>query len=75
MKVKLTFNKQVFLTSAWNGSLEIHQINDDKKRVDTIPDLREYIADDYDIETFTGLSMQRIRTQTVIPRGLPITRE
>lgn len=54
MKVKLTFNKQVFLTSAWNGSLEIHQINDDKKRVDTIPDLREYIADDYDIETFTG---------------------
>ncbi len=60
---KLTFNKQVFLLSAWNGSLEIHQINGDGKRISTIPDLREYNADDYDIETvtFDGEILVRMR--------------
>ena len=50
---KLTFNKEVFLLSAWNGSLEIHQIRDGGEIVSLIPDLREYDASEYDIDTST----------------------
>ena len=36
-----------------NGSLEIHQNNGSGETVSTIPDLREYNAEEYDIETVT----------------------
>ena len=50
-KFRLTFAKEVFLVSAWNGSLEIHQNASGSEAVAVIPDLREYNADDYDIDT------------------------
>ena len=43
----------MFLLSAWNGSLEIHQIRDGGEIVSLIPDLREYDASEYDIDTST----------------------
>nr|MCR5411376.1 hypothetical protein [Lachnospiraceae bacterium] len=47
------FKKQVFLQSAWNGALEIHQLRDGKELISMIPDLRDYNADDYDVDTST----------------------
>lgn len=38
----LTFSHEAFLSSAWNGSLEIHQFVDGKEIVDYVPDLREF---------------------------------
>ena len=38
----LTFSNEAFLSSAWNGALEIHQNIDGKEIVDTVPDLREF---------------------------------
>ncbi len=48
---RLTFNKEIFLLSAWNGALELHQNVGGDELISTIPDLREYNADDYDVET------------------------
>ena len=48
---KLTFGTDVFLASAWNGALEIHQNVKGGELVATIPDLREFTADDYSLET------------------------
>ncbi|WP_051227105.1 HD-GYP domain-containing protein [Butyrivibrio sp. MC2013] len=48
---KLAFNTEVFLLSAWNGSLEIHQFIDEKEYVNTVPDLRDYDASDYTLDT------------------------
>ena len=50
---KVNFNRKVFLMSAWNGSLEIHQNRDGKETVETIPDLRDFNPGDYDFEIFT----------------------
>ena len=50
---KLTFRKDVYLSSGWNGALELHQRREGKETVYTVPDLREFRADDYDLETFT----------------------
>ena len=50
---KLTFGQEVYLSSAWNGSLEIHQIIKGGEQVAEIPDLREFQADAYEIDTFT----------------------
>lgn len=50
---KLTFSHDVFLASAWNGSLEIHQSTADGELVDVIPDLREFVPEDYKLETIT----------------------
>ena len=50
---KLTFCTDVCLASAWNGALEIHCFKDGKEQVDTIPDLREFNPDEYDLDTFT----------------------
>ena len=50
---KLTFSKDVFLASAWNGSLEIHQNDKSGEVVATIPDLRDYDPEDYPLEFFT----------------------
>ncbi len=48
---KLVFSHEVFLASAWNGALEIHQFRDGAELTDTIPDLRDYIPSDYALET------------------------
>ena len=50
---KLTFEQETYLSSAWNGSLEIHQKTKGGERVASIPDLREFNAEDYDLDTFT----------------------
>ncbi len=51
---KLTFSTDVFLASAWNGSLEIHQNDKSGEHVATIPDLRDFRPDDYPLEFFTA---------------------
>lgn len=50
---KLTFNQKAFLSSAWNGALEIHQKTKNGYIVDTVPDLREFKPENYSFETFT----------------------
>lgn len=50
---KLTFSREVFLASAWNGALEIHQNMKGGELVATVPDLREFVPEDYAIETVT----------------------
>ena len=50
---KLTFSQDAYLSSAWNGALEIHQSTKDGEYVATVPDLREFDADEYEFETFT----------------------
>lgn len=50
---KLTFSKDVYLSSAWNGALEIHQNVQNGEIVATIPDLRDYDPNDYPLNTFT----------------------
>lgn len=49
---KLTFKQPVFLSSAWNGSLEVHQKVTGGEVVAKIPDLREFKASDYALKTF-----------------------
>lgn len=46
----LTFDHEVFLMSAWNGSLEIHQNSGGTEKVATIPDLRDFDPADYDLD-------------------------
>jgi len=48
---KLEFSHEVFLASAWNGELEIHQVSADK--TDKIPDLREFHPENHDLEIFS----------------------
>ena len=48
---KLTFSTRVFLLSGWNGSVEIHQKVNGGELVSNIPDLRDYNAADYALET------------------------
>ncbi len=50
---KLRFQKDVYLSSGWNGALELHQFRDGVETVCTVPDLREFKAADYELETFT----------------------
>ena len=50
---KLTFGQTVYLSSAWNGSLEIHQFAGDKEVVASIPDMREFDAKKYQLAVFT----------------------
>ena len=38
----LDFGREVFLSSAWNGALELHQSVNRSQLVTTIPDLREF---------------------------------
>ena len=49
---KLVFSQETYLASAWNGALEIHQNVKGGELVATIPDLRDYNADDYALEMF-----------------------
>ena len=50
-KFKLTFSYQVFISSAWNGSIEFHQTVDGNEIVATIPDLRDYDPSNYSLKT------------------------
>ncbi len=50
---KLTFSREAFLASAWNGALEIHQNVKGGELVATIPDLRDFNRDDYALEFVT----------------------
>ena len=50
---KLTFNRDVYLSSAWNGALEIHQNVGKNEIVSTVPDLREFVPEDHPLETVT----------------------
>lgn len=55
----LTFSREVYLMSAWNGALEIHQKNGSDEVVDTVPDLREYNPEAHILRyvTFDGESL------------------
>lgn len=50
---KWTFDQDVFLLSAWNGVIEVHQNKNGEQYSATIPDLREFNEHDYDLETVT----------------------
>ena len=50
---RLTFSSDVYLASAWNGALEVHQHTDDGELVDLVPDLREFDPDAYSLNTVT----------------------
>ena len=50
---RLEFDKEVFLMSGWNGALEIHQKSGKGEYVATVPDLREFEAEDYALDTVT----------------------
>ena len=50
---RLTFSEEVFLASAWNGALEIHQNTPDGELVDTVPDLREFHPDNHSLQIVT----------------------
>lgn len=52
-KIKVMFDKEAYLMSAWNGSLEIHQSMTGGEYVATIPDLREFKKEDYSFDTYT----------------------
>lgn len=49
---KLLFKHEVFISQAWNGSVEIHQVSSGVERVALIPDLRVYNPSDYDLKYF-----------------------
>ena len=50
---KLIFDHDIFLSSAWNGAVEIHQSVNGEKHEATIPDLRDYEPKDYDLYFYT----------------------
>ena len=60
---KFTLDREVFLMSAWNGSLEIHQMTDGGEYSETVPDLREFDASAYDFDMVTtdGESLIRMK--------------
>lgn len=49
---KLTFDVDFYLTSAWNGSVEIHQHVNGNEKVALIKDLRDYNPSDYDLDMY-----------------------
>ncbi len=60
---KLTFDQEIFLMSAWNGSLEIHQKAAGGEYVATVPDLREFHAEEFALDTvvFDGEVLIRMK--------------
>ena len=48
---KWTFRKEAYLSSGWNGAVEIHQLVNGGELVSTVPDLREFDPADYALET------------------------
>ena len=59
-RFKLVVNRDVYLMSAWNGALEIHQNVGGAEVVDTIPDLRDFVPEDY------GLDMVTVDGETLV---------
>lgn len=51
-RFKITFDSDTYLFSAWNGSLEFHQLSGGEV-VDYVPDLREFVPEDHILSTFT----------------------
>ena len=51
--IRFTFDRDVFLSMAWNGSFEIHQKMQGGEYVATVPDLREFKPDDFNFDTVT----------------------
>ncbi len=49
---KFTFSNDAYLSSAWNGTLEIHQNVNTNEIVETIPNLRDYDIGDYNLEYY-----------------------
>lgn len=49
----LTFDQEVFLSSAWNGSLEVHQYVNSNEYQATVPDMREFNKEEYEFDTVT----------------------
>ncbi len=49
----LHFDKEVFLMSAWNGALKIHQNVNGNEYVDVVPDLREFNGTGFSFDTVT----------------------
>jgi hypothetical protein len=60
---KLTFGREIFLMSAWNGALEVHQNVTGGEMVATIPDMREFDASSYALDTviFDGEPLIRMK--------------
>ena len=60
---KLIFNKDVFLMSAWNGALEIHQMTPEGEITDTVPDLREFVPENHSLRcvSFDGESLIQMK--------------
>ncbi|MCR5615442.1 MAG: HD-GYP domain-containing protein [Saccharofermentans sp.] len=60
---KFTFDREVYLMSAWNGSIEIHQMTDGGEYIATVPDLRDFDKDSYEFDTYTinGESLIRMK--------------
>ena len=52
-RFRLNFDKEVFLLSAWNGSLELHQNVRENEYVAVVPDLREFEPEEYSFDTVT----------------------
>ncbi|MCR5618636.1 MAG: HD domain-containing protein [Lachnospiraceae bacterium] len=52
-KFRLNFDKEVFLQSAWNGALELHQVQKGGEYVATVPDLRDFDPGDYSLDTIS----------------------
>ncbi len=50
--LKITFDSDTYLFSAWNGSLEFHQMCGGEV-VDRVPDLREFVPENHILSTFT----------------------
>ncbi len=50
---KLTFRRDVYLMSAWNGALEIHQLTPGGETVSLVTDLREFVPEEHPLKTFT----------------------
>ena len=60
---KFTFDRDVYLLSAWNGALGLHQKTEDGEYVATVPDLRDYDSSDYafDVAVTDGETMIRMK--------------
>jgi len=50
---RLTFDTEAFLSSAWNGALEIHQFDGEGELCSTVPDLREFHPENHNLATVT----------------------
>ena len=51
-RLKMNFSNEAYLASGWNGSFEIHQNVNNNEVVALVPDMREFKASDYPLETY-----------------------